>query len=169
MVLLLICYILIGGTLPYRKNPPLSEEFTDNFSVEDFYGKDEGPDRAKVIIDNGEALQERIRLIDQAKEHIALSTFAFEADTSGKQMLAALLEAADRGVRVRILADGFNSWLNMEGNPYFINLAMHPNVQIKIYNKELLRMYDAVQSIITQYAPHVIANSSVLPSSAIYL
>ena len=135
MVLLLICYILIGGTLPYRKNPPLSEEFTDNFSVEDFYGKDEGPDRAKVIIDNGEALQERIRLIDQAKEHIVLSTFAFEADTSGKQMLAALLEAADRGVRVRILADGFNSWLNMEGNPYFINLAMHPNVQIKIYNK----------------------------------
>ena len=39
MVLLLICYILIGGTLPYRKNPPLCEEFTDNFSVEDFYGK----------------------------------------------------------------------------------------------------------------------------------
>ena len=67
MILLLICYILIGGTLPYRKNPPLSEEFTDNFSVEDFYGKDEGPDRAKVIIDNGEALQERIRLIDRQR------------------------------------------------------------------------------------------------------
>ena len=135
LVLFLLCYILIGGTLPYRKNPEVSEEYKQNFSVKDYYGTEEGTDRAKIIIDNGEALKERIRLIDQAQDRIVLSTFSFAADTSGKQMLAALLEAADRGVQIQILADGFNSWINMEGNPYFINLAKHENVEIKIYNK----------------------------------
>lgn len=135
LVLFLLCYILIGGTLPYRKNPEVSEEYKQNFSVKDYYGTEEGTDRAKIIIDNGEALKERIRLIDQAQDRIVLSTFSFAADTSGKQMLAALLEAADRGVQIQILADGFNSWINMEGKPYFINLAKHENVEIKIYNK----------------------------------
>ena len=37
--------------------------------------------------------------------------------------------------------------------------------EVKIYNKELLRMYDGVQEIITRNAPHVIANQSVLPTS----
>ena len=108
LVLFLLCYILIGGTLPYRKNPEVSEEYKQNFSVKDYYGTEEGTDRAKIIIDNGEALKERIRLIDQAQDRIVLSTFSFAADTSGKQMLAALLEAADRGVQIQILADGFN-------------------------------------------------------------
>ncbi|MDD6812646.1 MAG: phospholipase D family protein [Lachnospiraceae bacterium] len=135
LVLLVLGYLLIGGTAPYRKNPEVSEEYKENFAEKDFYGTGEGPDRAKVIIDNGEALKERIRLIDQAQERIVLSTFSFAADTSGKQMLAALKAAADRGVRIQILADGFNSWINMEGNPYFIDLAKHDNVQIKIYNR----------------------------------
>lgn len=84
--------------------------------MKDYYGTEEGTDRAKIIIDNGEAIKERIRLINQAQDRIVLSTFSFAADTSGKQMLAALLEAADRGVQIQILADGFNSWINMEGN-----------------------------------------------------
>ena len=53
LVLFLLCYILIGGTLPYRKNPEVSEEYKQNFSVKDYYGTEEGTDRAKIIIDNG--------------------------------------------------------------------------------------------------------------------
>ena len=33
--------------------------------------------------------------------------------------MGALLEAANRGIKVRILADGFESWTAMEWNPYF--------------------------------------------------
>lgn len=37
--------------------------------------------------------------------------------------------------------------------------------EIKIYNKQLLKMYDGVQDIITQTAPHVIATSQLFPTS----
>ena len=63
---------------------------------------------------------ERIRLIAGAKERIILSTFDFRADDGGLDILAAPLDAADRGVQVEVFADGFNSWVNMEGNPYFM-------------------------------------------------
>jgi len=103
-----------------------------------------------IIEDNGEALTERIRMIEQAKETITLSTFDFCSDTSGKQMLSVLREAALRGVHVRILMDGFSSWLHMEGDPYFYALASEENVEIKIYNrinplfpwKAMSRMHD---------------------------
>lgn len=36
-------------------------------------------------------------MISQAKEEIILSTYDIKADISGKQVLAALLDAADRG------------------------------------------------------------------------
>ncbi len=49
--------------------------------------------------------------------------------------MGALLDAADRGVHVRILVDGLESWIDMEGNSYFYGLSSHKNVEIKLYNK----------------------------------
>ena len=60
-------------------------------------------------------------MIKNAKEEIILSTFAFKSDESGKLILGALRDAADRGVHVRLLVDGMESWIDMEGNPYFMD------------------------------------------------
>ena len=84
---------------------------------------------------NPEALLQRVRLIRNAKEDIILSTFAFQSDESGKLILGALHDAADRGVHIRLLVDGMESWIDMEGNPYFYGLSSHENVEIKLYNK----------------------------------
>ena len=64
-----------------------------------------------------------------------MSTFSFQSDEAGKQVIAALQRAAERGVEVRILVDGFNSVLKMSGNPYFYALTAHENVEIRIYNR----------------------------------
>ena len=69
------------------------------------------------------------------KKEIILSTFAFQSDESGKLILGALHDAADRGVHIRLLVDGMESWIDMEGNPYFYGLSSHENVEIKLYNK----------------------------------
>ena len=34
-----------------------------------------------------------------------------------------------------LLVDGMESWIDMEGNPYFYGLSSHENVEIKLYNK----------------------------------
>ena len=36
---------------------------------------------------------------------------------------------------IRLLVDGMESWIDMEGNPYFYGLSSHENVEIKLYNK----------------------------------
>lgn len=89
---------------------------------------------AAVIEDNGQALLERVRLIEGAKERIILSTFDFHSDESGKIMLGALLSAADRDVEISVLVDGSFYWLHMEWNPYFYALSSHENVTLKVYN-----------------------------------
>ena len=48
-----------------------------------------------------------MRLIKIAKKEIILSTFAFQSDESGKLILGALHDAADRGIR--LLVDGMKS------------------------------------------------------------
>lgn len=63
-----------------------------------------------------------------------LSTFDFRHDEAGLDMLAALLDAADRGVEVDLFVDGFNAMLQMEGNSYFYALSSHPKVKVTIYN-----------------------------------
>lgn len=95
----------------------------------------ENTERAVIIEKNPEALLQRVRLIKNAKKEIILSTFAFQSDESGKLILGALHDAADRGVHIRLLVDGMESWIDMEGNPYFYGLSSHENVEIKLYNK----------------------------------
>ena len=50
--------------------------------------------------------------------------------------MGALLEAANRGIKVRILADGFESWdcYGME-SLIFYALSSHENIEVKIYNR----------------------------------
>lgn len=150
ILLVLAVYILIGGAVPYIRQPEVSQEYQQNFHTEDFYSDEASCDRAAILEDNGEALEERIRAISQAEESLIMSTFDFRSDTAGMQMIAALKDAADRGVQVKILVDGFNSWLRMAGNPYFYALVSEENVEIKIYNpvnlltpwKAMSRMHD---------------------------
>ena len=39
--------------------------------------------------------------------------FAFKSDESGKLILGALHDAADRGVHIRLLVDGMESWIDI--------------------------------------------------------
>jgi phosphatidylserine/phosphatidylglycerophosphate/cardiolipin synthase-like enzyme len=101
----------------------------------DLLKRQTSPERAKIIEDNNDALKERIRMISQAKEEIILSTFDFRSDDSGKLILGALIDAADRGVSVNVIVDGVSGFLRMRGNAYFEALAAMPEATVKIYNK----------------------------------
>lgn len=131
LIILVIAFVIL---VPYIKQPEITEETKKHFNAETFYGEHPSGERAKIIPKNGEALKERIRMISQAKEEIILSSYAMKADISGKQILAALLDAADRGVKISIVTDGVPYVTAIWGNPYFLALAAQENVEIKIYN-----------------------------------
>lgn len=129
-----LLFVVLGAVLPFVKQPQVTEETKNSLDLSRFYSEEPSGERAKVISQNGEALEERIRLISQAKEEIILSTFEFDADQSGKMMLAALSEAAQRGVKVSVLVDGFPYMKAMWGNPYFLAFASMENVELKVYS-----------------------------------
>lgn len=110
----------------------------------------DGTERAVIVEDNSEALLSRVRMIQNAQSEIILSTFDFMSDESGRIMLGALCGAADRGVKVNVLVDGFDGVLHTKWNPYFYALSAKENISFMMYNeinpftmyKGMARMHD---------------------------
>ena len=93
-------YELIGICITYKKQPAVSDAtIKETQNIMSVAGR-ENTERAVIIEKNSQALLERVRLIQNAKDEIILSTFAFKSDESGKLILGALHDAADRGVHI---------------------------------------------------------------------
>ncbi len=134
ILLLLFLLYLAALTVPYIPHKKVSDSFRKSFSERTFYSDTIGTERVAYIDDNEEALLYRLRMIGEADEEIILSTFDFNSDRAGKEILAALLHAADRGVSVRIIADGISGFLDLRGDPWFQAAASHENIEIRVYN-----------------------------------
>lgn len=159
VVLLFVLYVVAGAAISYIRQPQISEEFQKNFNPGDCYSDTVSCERACIIEDNTKALIERLRLIDSAKDRIILSTFDFHADESGKDVIAALIAAAERGVDVKVLVDGFSAFMQMDGNEYFYALSTMENVEIRIYNRiNLLQPWKSMGRLHDKY---LIVDSSV--------
>ncbi len=127
-------YLALGTTLPYIKPKAPSDEAIERSEAAEYFG-DGFPSGDKVwhIKDNDEALQIRIEMISMASEEIVLATYEFFDDESGRDVLVSLWDAAERGVKVRLILDGYNH-SDVSDSPYFHLLAGHENAEIKIYN-----------------------------------
>lgn len=149
LVILLVLYEAVGIFISYGRHPEVSDAYKQSFQTEKFYGKEESSERAVIIEDNKEALEHRLRLIEEAEQEIILSTFDFKSDESGKDVQAALLHAAQRGVQVRIIVDGFSAITHMRDD-YFSALSSSDHVEFRAYNlpnpllpwKTMGRMHD---------------------------
>lgn len=62
-------------------------------------------------LENGEnAFPRMLSAIQAARESVWLATYIFETDPVGRQFIAALQAAVQRGVQVRVLVDGVGEW-----------------------------------------------------------
>ncbi len=73
----------------------------------------------------------RMQVIGAAQRTLDLQYFIFHGDDTGRLLTGAVLRAADRGVRVRILLDDGET---ESGDEQLNALAAHPSVQIRIFN-----------------------------------
>ena len=91
------------------------------------------PGRSGIyVLEKGEeALLARAWLAEQAGKSIDVQYFIWSSDNIGILASEALLRAAERGVKVRVLVDD----LLIDAPPEaMLALALHPNVEIRIYN-----------------------------------
>jgi putative cardiolipin synthase len=84
------------------------------------------------VLEKGEqALLARAWLADHARTSLEVQYFIWSTDNIGTLAAEALLRAANRGVRVRVIVDDL---LIDAPDKTLLALAKHPNVDIRIYN-----------------------------------
>lgn len=107
------------------------------------------PDQAGLVLlaSGTDAFLARLLLAANASDRLDLQYYLYHQDLTGKVFTWALLQAADRGVRVRLLLDdmatrGADNELRL--------LNRHPNIDIRLFNP-FLRDYPRDMQFLTRY------------------
>jgi putative cardiolipin synthase len=73
----------------------------------------------------------RMQMIDAAERTLDLQYYIFRGDETGRLLTGAVLRAADRGVRVRVLVDDGETEV---GDDQITTLVAHSSVEVRIFN-----------------------------------
>jgi putative cardiolipin synthase len=77
------------------------------------------------------SLDARVQLARRAEVSLDVQYYHFEDDETGRWLLRALRDAAERGVRVRVLIDDLYTGGK---DPLWLAFAAHKNVQVRLFN-----------------------------------
>lgn len=84
-----------------------------------------------LLADPSEALQSRLHLAALAESTLDIQYYLWQADNSGLGLTHEVLQAANRGVRVRILLDDI---YHSGRDSAYQTLDAHPNVEVRLFN-----------------------------------
>lgn len=106
-----------------------------------------GQSGVAFLSDGMDAFAARAMITTHAGRSLDLQYYIWHDDLIGHLMAKALYDAAERGVRVRILLDDMNA---KDKDALMMALDRHPNIEIRLYNPfrnrtGLLRMVEMVQ------------------------
>lgn len=89
-----------------------------------------------LLEDNADSLRVRIALAELAEETLDIQYFIWQDDMTGRLLMKHVLDAADRGVRVRFLIDD----LAVVGRHAELeSLDAHPRIEVRVFNPWRLR------------------------------
>lgn len=120
-----------SGFLPVAVDTPLGHGIAAARA-----GHADGLSGIHMLADGREAFAARILLARAAVHSLDVQYYIWHGDMSGTLMLDAMREAADRGVRVRMLLDD-NGVAGLD--PVLAALDQHPNIEVRLFNPFVLR------------------------------
>ncbi len=155
-VVLLSCSLVLTlsacSTLPKQQTQPVEYAFntpTDDTSLAKIVLplREQNPNLTgyHVLYDPLEALAARIELINKAEKSLDLQYYIWDNDKIGALALHAMIKAADRGVKIRLLVDDNNA-KKMEG--IYMALDQHANIDVKLYNPYRFRHFRPVDMVL---------------------
>ncbi len=99
----------------------------------DVHKASEGKENKLMILDSGmAALQKKLDLINKAQKNIEVEYFIYGTDQSSRLITQALVAAAKRGVKVRMLID--KSAAVFEFDEYYAKALAKHDIQVRYYN-----------------------------------
>ncbi len=94
-----------------------------------------------LLQDPVDAIAARVALADSADRSLDLQYYIWHDDLTGRELAAALLKAADRGVRVRVLLDDLGT--NAD-DQVLLAVSSHPNIKIRLFNPVASRQFKSI-------------------------
>ena len=98
------------------------------------------------LIDSSDAFASRSILTEMAQQTIDIQYYIWHNDAAGQLMLKDLYQAANRGVKVRLLLDDLNT--NPELDQQLLAFAAHPNIQVRLINPKVVRGFTPANFVI---------------------
>lgn len=138
-MLSLLAPLLVAGcaALPSPMPLPASHAYTDTAqtrmgrALAPLAAAHPGRSGARPLLDGREAFAARYVLAGMAERSLDVQYYLWHPDTSGSLLAQALWDAAERGVRVRLLLDDNNTGgLDTE----IAALDAHPNIEVRLFN-----------------------------------
>ena len=137
-LLLLTCVLFAGcATVPKEYPRTTSTAFQDYLDTsvgqlfEEAAQQHPGESGFAIIRYGRQAFTDRIALVDLAEKTLDAQYYIWEADATGRVLAEHLMQAADRGVRVRLLVDD----INLGGRDAMVAaMDAHPNIEIRVFN-----------------------------------
>jgi cardiolipin synthase C len=92
-----------------------------------------------LLDSNEEALRWRLALVDSAQYSLDVQYYFWWEDESGQLLMKHVIDAADRGVKVRIILDDLTTLLEDHRTPKVRDwqtaiLNAHPNIELRLFN-----------------------------------
>ena len=160
---------LTGCSLPMNqsnKQPPIqihAEHWLNGSNVDTQMSQ--GLTAYLALDDAFSSIASRLHLINKAKYNIDLQYYIWENDSIGHLILAELLKAADRGVKVRLLIDDQNG---TKLDATLKQLAAHPNFEIKLFNPYKFRKLRVIDyAFRLKHINHRMHNKLIIADGAI--
>ena len=143
-VVLLVCSCAqLPKDYPSQTSTAISDSDDTALGLRSIAVRQQRPDESNIIpvIDGVDAFYVRAALTLMAERSLDLQYFLWHKDLTGQVMLKLVLDAADRGVRVRILLDDLD---NQKLDPEFYALDTHANISIRLFNPFVTRGFKYV-------------------------
>ena len=93
----------------------------------------------RLLDSNAHGLRYRLAVIDGARHSLDLQYYVWFGDAAGQLLMARVIAAADRGVKVRMLFDDLNTMLHDMGSPELRDAMLervdaHRNIEVRVFN-----------------------------------
>ncbi|WP_425348811.1 phospholipase D family protein [Pararhizobium antarcticum] len=116
--------------------PPLEEETVLDRRGRSLRLQHAGENGLSLISGNVDAFVARALSARQAGRSLDLKYYYWKNDLTGRLLTREVLDAADRGVRVRLLLDDINAGLH---DRMCLALDAHPNIEVRLFNPSRAR------------------------------
>lgn len=128
-----LIYVFVFAILLFAIQKPNKKDNTDVLLGGYNLSKDINKDRVALVESGQDGALVRLNLIENAEETIDISYYTLIDGKSTKIIFGNIIDAADKGVEVRILLDGIFHNLKGDLKDSIYGFELHPNIELKFY------------------------------------